>query len=183
MLLFFCLSTSSWAKGKRCKPGTVLVGFDQENQIICEPLFRVLKSTDPKTFEKEILPWLDQQLATYRAENDDDFLPIKTEVNLPTPRSNISRDLFVSFWLKKVRFIPHYKKGKPLGYKINLTQEDLPQFGFQSGDIITHVNQIPFQNKEAFTSFGDSLAKDKKSISFTLKRDQKVRQLFFDFVE
>lgn len=81
LLSFLCLSTSGWAKAKRCAPGKVLVGFDQQNEIICEPLFQVLKATDTQTFEKEILPWLDEQLAEFRSDSEDDFLPIKAQMD------------------------------------------------------------------------------------------------------
>ena len=80
-LSILCFSTSSWSQVKRCAPGTVLVGFGQQNQMICEPLFKVLKSTDPKVFKKEILPWLDKQIAEFRSEEDDDFFSIKAEVD------------------------------------------------------------------------------------------------------
>ena len=183
ILAFFCISTSSWAQGKLCKPGTVLVGFDQNNQILCEPLFKVLKSTDPQTFEKEILPWLDQQLTTYREENDDDFLTIKTEVNLPIPRSNASRKALLDFWLKGIRLIPNYKKGKQVGFKITFIHKTQNQFMFQKGDIITQVNTKPFKDHQTLASFKSFFTKDKDSINFTILRAQNQHQLTFDFVD
>ena len=178
-LAFLCISTSTWAQGKRCKPGTVLVGFDQNNQLLCEPLFKVLKSTDPQTFEKEILPWLDKQLATYREENDDDFLPIKSEFDLPKPRQSVSRKVFLEFWVKNVRIVPHFKAGKPMGFKIISIRKTQNQFMFQKGDIITHVNA----NSQALDALQSALNQDKDSISFTILRAQKKSQLTFDFVD
>ena len=103
-----------------------------------------------------------------------------------TSTYNISKDLVqnginnVAEIMSKVRIKPHFKDGKPVGFKISRIKQGsiFKTMGFKSGDVIQSVNGQPVQTAEDIMRLYETM-KDSSYFNIGITRGNQAKTLNF----